>query len=148
MRILIATDGSEHSKAMVKEFAGRTFAPNIKVRIISAYQGASYMMYAAPMGVLSDYYLETDKYLLKAAEEATENAANILRKKKPDLSISTAAIEGSPKSVILDEAEKFGADLIVIGSHGHGAVAGFLLGSVSQAVALHAKCSVEIVRKR
>jgi nucleotide-binding universal stress UspA family protein len=36
----------------------------------------------------------------------------------------------------------------VIGSHGHGTVAGFLLGSVSQTVALHAKCSVEIIRNK
>ena len=63
------------------------------------------------------------------------------------LAISAVAIEGSAKSVILQEAERFGADLIVVGSHGHGAVASFLLGSVSQSVALHAKCSVEIVRK-
>ena len=83
---------------------------------------------------------------LKSAEDATEQAAKILRKGNP-LSITTTVIEGSPKSVILEEAEKFGADLIVVGSHGSGAVKGFLLGSVSLAVALHAKCSVEIVRK-
>ena len=56
-------------------------------------------------------------------------------------------MEGTPKHVILEEAETFGADLIVIGAHGYGIVERFLLGSVSQAVSLHAKCSVEIVRK-
>ena len=56
--------------------------------------------------------------------------------------------EGSPKQAILQEAEKFDADLIVVGSHGRGAVRRFLLGSISQSVALHAKCSVEIARKK
>jgi nucleotide-binding universal stress UspA family protein len=147
MKILLATDGSAHSKAMVKKFADRTFSRNTKVRIISAFDGSSYMMNVAPMGVMTDYYAEADKYLKKSAEDASEGAATILRKKNPKLSVSVAAINGSAKSVILQEAEKFGADLIIIGSHGHGAVAGFLLGSVSQSVALHAKCSVEIVRK-
>ncbi len=145
MKILLATDGSAHSKAMVKQFAGRTFAPNTKVRIISVYQIA-YMDYASELGPMNDF--NADKFLLKVAEEATKNSATILRKINPKLSISTAAIEGYPKTVIMEEAEKFGADLIVVGSHGHGAVAGFLLGSVSQAVALHAKCSVEIVRNK
>ena len=147
MKILLATDGSAHSKAMVKKFAGRTFAPNTKVRIISVYERSYYMLNTAPMGVMNEYYDTADKYSQKLADDAVENAANTLRKKNPALSISTAAIEGAPKSIILEEAEKFGADLIVVGSHGHGAVAGFLLGSVSQSVALHAKCSVEIVRK-
>lgn len=148
MKILLATDGSAHSKVMVKEFADRTFGSNTKVRIISAYKITSYMMNTAPMGALSKYYDTIDKTSLKFAENAIESAATILRKKNPKLPVSVVAIEGSAKSVILQEAEKFGADLIVVGSHGHGAVAGFLLGSVSQAVALHAKCSVEIVRKK
>ena len=55
---------------------------------------------------------------------------------------------GFPKQIILDEAEGWGADLIVVGSHGRGLMGRFLLGSVSQAVALNARCSVEIVRCR
>jgi nucleotide-binding universal stress UspA family protein len=54
---------------------------------------------------------------------------------------------GRAQDVILDEAERWGADLIVLGSHGYRAFKRFLLGSVSQAVATHAPCSVEIVRR-
>ena len=48
--------------------------------------------------------------------------------------------------MILDEAQRWGADLIVVGSHGYRAWERFLLGSVSQMVVSHAKCSVEVVR--
>jgi nucleotide-binding universal stress UspA family protein len=62
------------------------------------------------------------------------------------LKISSKIIEGPPRQVIVDEAEKWGADLIVMGSRGLGAWNRLLLGSVSSAVVYHAKCSVEIVR--
>ncbi len=146
MKILLATDGSVHSKAMIKKFASRTFAPNTKMRIISVYENSYYMLNMDPMGVTNEYYAVAANYSKKLTKDAVEYAAAILRKINPKLSVSTAVIEGSAKSVILEEAENFAADLIVVGSHGHGAVAGFLLGSVSQAIALHAKCSVEIVR--
>jgi nucleotide-binding universal stress UspA family protein len=146
MKIILSTDGSDHSKIMVKKFSDRIFAPKTTVRIISAYERTAIMMDVAPMGVLSEYNAMIDNYSLKLAESALEYAAAVLKKEHPELSVSTLAIEGSPKNAILQEAEAFDADLIVVGSHGHGAIAGFLLGSVSQAVALHAKCSVEIVR--
>jgi nucleotide-binding universal stress UspA family protein len=76
----------------------------------------------------------------KAAKEIAEQASS--------LRVVTEVLDGSPKKVIVEEAERWGADLIVIGSHGYGPVRRFLLGSVSQAVALHAPCSVEIVRSR
>jgi nucleotide-binding universal stress UspA family protein len=48
----------------------------------------------------------------------------------------------------MDEAEKWGPDLIVLGSHGYSGWRRFLLGSVSHAVATHEHCSVEIVRQK
>ena len=147
MKILLATDGSVQSKAAVEEVASRPFPPNTEVRIVSAYEKTPRTMNIDPMGVSQEYYAEADHFSLKTAENTVENAAKSLCKKNPELIITTIIIEGSPKSVILNEAETFDADLIVVGSHGHGAVERFLLGSVSQAVALHAKCSVEIVRR-
>jgi nucleotide-binding universal stress UspA family protein len=64
------------------------------------------------------------------------------------LKVITETKDGRAKDVILDEAETWGADLIVVGSHGYHGLRRFLLGSVSQAVAAHAPCSVEIVRRR
>ncbi|WP_091209030.1 universal stress protein [Flavobacterium xueshanense] len=59
-----------------------------------------------------------------------KNAAKILRNKNPALIVTTMVICGSPKSVILKAAETFGTDLIIVGSHCHGAIEVFLLGSV------------------
>jgi nucleotide-binding universal stress UspA family protein len=53
---------------------------------------------------------------------------------------------GDAREGILDCAAEWGADLIVVGSHGQSGIQRFLLGSVSEFVARHAKCSVEIVR--
>ena len=52
----------------------------------------------------------------------------------------------SPAKLILKEATTWGADLIVMGSHGRRGLKRFLIGSVSESVAMHAGCSVEIVR--
>jgi nucleotide-binding universal stress UspA family protein len=83
---------------------------------------------------------EMQKVIEKAAAKIRTSAEN------GKLNVTTKMLFGSPKKAILEEAEAFSADLIVVGSHGHGGIERFLLGSVSQAVALHAKCSVEIVR--
>lgn len=146
MKILLATDGSDYSKAAIKELAQRTFPSGTEVRIVSAYEWTPVMTIMNQWS--QKYYAEADRNILKSAKDNTENAAKILRKKNPPLTVTTSAIEGYPKSVILTEAEKFGADLIVVGSHGRGTGAGFLAGPVSQSVGLHAKCSVEIIRKR
>ncbi len=53
-----------------------------------------------------------------------------------------------PKESIVEEAQKWSADLIVLGSHGYGFWERMLLGSVSNAVVHHAPCSVLIVRNK
>jgi nucleotide-binding universal stress UspA family protein len=65
---------------------------------------------------------------------------------KKTLKLSATTPKGSPRQAILEEAERWGADLIVVGSHGYGVWDRLLLGSVSNAIATHAACSVEIVR--
>jgi nucleotide-binding universal stress UspA family protein len=58
-----------------------------------------------------------------------------------------SGLEG-PKALILDEAERWKADLIVAGAHGYNTLDRLLLGSVSEALALYAKCSVEVIREK
>jgi nucleotide-binding universal stress UspA family protein len=77
-----------------------------------------------------------------------ERAASRLREGEGNrsLEITTEVLEGSPEGLIVDEAERWDADLIVVGSRGRGVAGRFLLGSVSLAVAIRAPCSVKIVR--
>lgn len=81
------------------------------------------------------------------APQILEKAAQQIRE-ATDLKVSMKVLQGSAKDEIVEEAERWGADLIVLGSHGYGTVKRFVLGSVSHAVAMHAPCSVEIVRCR
>jgi len=81
-----------------------------------------------------------------AAIRHLNDAAVALKKQLPGLIVTPLFREGWPKEVILDEAERWGADLIVVGSRGHGTIKRLFLGSVSLAVATNAPCSVEIVR--
>ena len=149
MKIVLATDGSEHSLAAIEEIANRPFPANTEVRIVSAFESYSRYLYAPFPVSGSENYAEEIKFTAKKnAEEALETAVKIIADRNPELLLTTEVLYGSPKDVILEAADAFGADLIVVGAHGQGALERFLLGSVSQAVALHAKCSVEIVRKR
>jgi nucleotide-binding universal stress UspA family protein len=148
MKILLAIDGSEQSEAAVDEVGRQHFPENSEVRIISVIEPAYYPTTLPWEGIDMEIYKQIEKHALMRALETVQKASAKIQavKGSRQLTITTKELSGSPKSVILEEAEAFGADLIVVGSHGHGSVERFLLGSVSQAVALHAKCSVEIVR--
>ena len=150
MKILLAIDGSEQSEAAVDEVSRRHFGDHTEVRIISVIEPTYYPTTLPWEGIDMKLYKQIEKHALKRALETVQKASAKLLADAGSrhINITTKELSGSPKSAILEEAEAFGADLIVIGSHGHGSIERFLLGSVSQAVALHATCSVEIVRSR
>jgi nucleotide-binding universal stress UspA family protein len=147
MKILLAIDGSPCSEAAVKEVAARPWPVNTQVKVLSAAtvpqpNAPDPFHVVGPMRLkllereqarLSDLVTRTSDWL---RDNAVENT----------LQIETAIVDGDPKVVIIEQAEHWEADLIVVGCHGYGPVRRFLLGSVSLAVALHAPCSVEIVR--
>lgn len=146
MKILLATDGSEYSEAAIDEVAGRPFAPGTEVRVVSAVEYHAPLT-GAPFGVTGEYLAGVEREARKRARENVEQAATKLRASGSDLEVTTAVLEESPKVAIVEEAEQWKPDLLVVGSHGYGAIKRFLLGSVSQGVSLHAPCSVEIVRR-
>ena len=84
---------------------------------------------------------------MKRAEDAETAAEEMLADAGLAESGTVAASADMPKEIILQNAEEWGADLIVCGSHGRRGLSRFMLGSVSEAIAAHAKCSVEIIRQ-
>ena len=93
----------------------------------------------------ANYFKEMDAALRKQGENIVNRALQKLKFNKT-LTADAVLVPGAPRPVILDEAESWKADLIVLGSHGYTAWKRLLLGSVSQAIVSHAKCSVEVVR--
>jgi nucleotide-binding universal stress UspA family protein len=148
MKILLATDGSDYSKAAVNSVAERPWPQGSEVKIISAIE-ISYAPTTETWVLPDGYYSELERVAREQAEAAVKDAVERIESGKASgLEIITKIISGSAREMILDEAERWGADLIVLGSHGYSAWRRFLLGSVSHAVATHARCSVEIVRQK
>ena len=146
MRVLLAVDGSTFADEAVKEMARRPWPTGTEVKVISVVEPV--YMTAEPWVGMEEYIREVDEAARQRAGQATEGAALLLRTgEDKSLKISTETLVGSARKEILDEAERWGADLIVLGSHGYGFWNSLLLGSVSQTVATHAKCSVEIVKR-
>jgi len=65
----------------------------------------------------------------------------------PDRKVERVVLDGHPGPAIVDEAREMNADLVVVGSRGHGTIESMLLGSVSRHVASHASCSVLVARR-
>lgn len=123
-RVLLATDGSETSMVAADSIAGRPWPQGSEFRIVTVEEP----WVINPPTPLSN---------ISSAEEVFASAG---------LKTSASVLEGKPKDAILEEAKNWNADLIVVGSHGRRGFKRLLLGSVSEAVAMNAPCSVVVVR--
>lgn len=146
MKILLAVDGSANSDAAVEEIMKRPWPAGTEVKVITAAE-MPVMVGFEPWAASPDYFEQIQKGMRLAAQDVISRAmAKLNTVEDKTLKISTEIIEGSPRQVIVDEAENWHADLIIMGSRGLGAWNRVLLGSVSSGVVHHAPCSVEIVR--
>lgn len=133
-RIIVGVDGSEQSIAALREAAAIADAFGAPLEAVVVWE---------PILVLDGYFPpdyptpEDDARALVADAVAAAFPGGA----PPRLSVTTR--EGTPARVLIRESEN--ADLLVLGSRGHGGFAGLLLGSVSNACAVHAKCPVLIV---
>lgn len=139
MKILAGIDDSKSSGDVLRAIVTQFRTENTEVRVLHVLQP----MAPAPPQMGSGYAPELEDQK-KPARELVERIATGLR--SAGFKVDTAVEVGDIRETVIDSAEAWGADLIVVGSHGQSAIQRFLLGSVAEFVARHAKCSVEIVR--
>src|SRR5262245_47413752 len=147
MKILLAVDGSEASLASVEEAARTPWPEGSIVRIVSITDiPFPTQQWAMPKPTSS--YEEWERIF---EERSVENTAQAMARfgeiAGAQTEVTAKTLKGDPKIAILDEADRWGADLIIVGTHGYNAMERLWLGSVSRAVATHAKCSVQVARR-
>jgi len=148
MKIVLALDGSPCSDIAVEETGKRPWPAGSTVKVLNAFE---LPLPVTPEGwaLPPNYFDELDVAVRTQAQNIVEHAIRSLKARANEtISIDGQFLPGPARSVIVDEADRWGADLIVVGSHGYGRWERILLGSVSQYVVSHAKCSVEVVRCR
>jgi nucleotide-binding universal stress UspA family protein len=84
----------------------------------------------------------------ESAEQNARRAVEFIRGKFPEASVKIDVIVelGRPAQIIVETAEDWDADLVVVGSHGRGFWRRLTLGSISDAVSHHARCAVLIAK--
>jgi nucleotide-binding universal stress UspA family protein len=146
MKILLPVDGSKHGGAAVEELMKRTWPSGTEVLVLSVAHPLP--CFRDPLMVGLACHIDSVKEENKRANRVVVEVAETIAKGAPGLKVSTRVLEGAPKQLIVEEAERWQPDLVMLGSHGNGPAERFLLGSVAQSVAVYAPCSVEIVRNR
>jgi nucleotide-binding universal stress UspA family protein len=137
MRVLLATDGSKDARAATVALRDFPLPADTQVRVLSVATAPYPPMEVPALGDLREAVLDDARRLVA-------DTRGTLAARWPACEERVA--EGDPREQIAHEAEEWGADLIVLGARGLGAVRSFLLGSVSLGVLRHAPCSVLVVK--
>ncbi|HYI34547.1 MAG TPA: universal stress protein [Glaciibacter sp.] len=135
--IIIGVDGSDSSYTALREAVRLATALGTPLRAVAVWDHpkAMYDVYAPPPG----WSPEND------AQQVLDDAAKHVFGTAVPPWFSTAVRQGGAAAVLVKESR--GAEMLVLGSRGHGGFVGMLLGSVSSAAVAHAPCPVLIVRR-
>ena len=140
MTIVVGVDGSPGSLAALRFALAEARLRREPVRLVHAW---GFPAATTVSGSTGSAYAR----LLRAAEDAAggviDGALAAVAGEADGLELDSVAVEGTPGRALVEESD--GATLLVVGSRGHGALAGRLLGSVGLQVVLHAHCPVAVV---
>jgi nucleotide-binding universal stress UspA family protein len=149
MKVLLAIDGSNCSKAAVEALIGQYRPKETDVMVLNVVESVRLMPVTYGFGVgpvFAENYNAIATEWRAGGEKLVSDVAQRLR--SAGFKTSTSMEEGDATERILDCAQKWCPDLILLGSHGWRGLDRLLLGSVSEAIARQASCSVEIVRPK
>jgi nucleotide-binding universal stress UspA family protein len=145
MKLVLALDDSEFAEPTLSSVLTRPWPEQTEILVISVAPQSTAMVFADQTAE----QLAAEAQLAVAAnyENVVANAVARLRKQFPQYQVyGDVIVGGNVRDRIVQAAQEFEADLIVVGSHGRTPVARFLLGSVADAIMHRAPCSVEVIK--
>lgn len=136
-RVVVGIDGSEVSMAALRWALHEAELRKVPVELLYAW------MVPASVTASGLAVSQTDSAFEKAAQQVLDHAEETAKEVAPDVKLEKVVVYGQAAQELVRAA--VGAELLVVGSRGHGGFTGLLLGSVSAQVAHHAPCPLVIV---
>src|SRR5512145_81459 len=140
MKILVAYDGSECADAALDDLQKAGLPADAQIKVLSVVEN----WLPPPSALEIIEHIDRDQEYLALARRGETRLVSM----EPGWDVKPESGAGSPATVIIEKADEWGADLIVVGSHGHTALGQFFFGSVSQKVLHEARRSVRVARGR
>ncbi|MCK9163275.1 MAG: universal stress protein [Bacteroidales bacterium] len=145
-KILIAIDDRENSTNVAEKGFELADQLNAEVGIVYAIDLSTvirnYDMINPELGLF------IKESIVESKENANKAIDKLIKNFGKDHKTTRFTPEGHPRELILDIAEKWEADLIIIGLHGKSGLGIFFMGSISQYISLHSKVPVLIVPQK
>ena len=135
-RIVVGVDGSPPSLDALSWAARQAELTGAGLEVVMCWEWPSSLGWAVP--VPDDFDPEGD------IRRTLDTALTPVRAAHPGVALEGRVVEGHPAPVLVEASKD--ADLLVVGSRGHGGFVGMVIGSVSEHCALHARCPVLVYR--
>ena len=137
--IVVGVDGSPSSRTALTWAAAEAADHGADLVVINVWEHTL----LPPAGSVS----VSERYVADPSQRTAEDLVNVIKEElgeNPPVLVQPQVKQGNPAKVLIDQSEN--ADLLVVGTRGHGGFRGLVLGSVSQHVAAYANCPVTVVR--
>lgn len=135
-RIVVGADGSPSSRKAVSWAARQAALTGDVLQLVVAWHWPVNYGYPVPLAPHYDPAAEAFKLL--------DEELAAVRQQYPGLEVQTAVVQGAAAQILVELSA--GADLVVVGTRGHGEIIGLVIGSVSEHCVAHAHCPVVVVR--
>jgi nucleotide-binding universal stress UspA family protein len=139
-RVIVGVDGSPNSKTALAWAMTQARLTGAGIEAVAAWQEP--VMSGYSYGWSPSMY-EGDSIATITEKVLAETVADVAGPQHEPVEIETRVVQGHPAQVLIEAAD--GAQLLVVGTRGHGTFAGMLLGSVSQHCVQQAPCPVVVV---
>jgi nucleotide-binding universal stress UspA family protein len=137
--IVVGVDGSPQSRTALKWAAAEALDHEADLVVLNVWEHTM----LPPSGSVS----VSERYVPDPSQRTAEDLVEVIKEElgeDPPVVVEPRVKQGNPAKVLIDQSAD--ADLLVVGTRGHGGFRGLVLGSVSQHVAAYATCSVAVVR--